>query len=711
MRIISFLFLLLAFTSLSAAEDFSVFKKNGRFGVKNESGTVIVPAVYDQLGWSDGSSQIFDDVIGYKRNGLWGLVSVKNKILAENKFYTITPISPTYIKASVKGKFSNQLFYGLLDTAGKILISFNYSGLEMKGSHLVAMSFEQLESKVGIINLDNEVVIPLEYRSISEQGEFVLAERSNQQKDVFFNLKLVAENLDSVQIKEGLIGFRGGKAGFLNSNGQLIHDFDFKNISVEGKKVTPVTFPKWEVHDPSGEIFETSCDSLSLLNEKWVIHLNGAQHFKFPKLDLDVNEHLLESISGDKLVMRHSRTNEWSVWDESGRAIIEGQDHIKASGEFFLTLKNERWHIFNSFGSKISNLPFQEVEQAGSNFFIAKRDGYWGVIDFKGDTYITFKYDSIISASTDYYAVKFLGKWGITDRHGNWKVNPEYQQIEIFGNIMVGKKGLSYSYFNDGEFLFRSTFVVKSFLDDYFLIENETGKKGLMSLEGRLVEYPSFDAVRKEGDYFVFQVGDSSAVFTTSGETVIDFEEGYQDFGKLEKSHIPAKRNERWGFVDIEGRLRIANRYEEVRLFEDGYAAIKLRGRWGFIDENEHLVIQPHYQSVSSFYENVAIVESRGSFGLINKKGEEVVSTKWASVTRTKYGNYVVSAADGSTGLVDAEGSFILRPNYDYVEDIDLGIIVQKDGKFGILNYDGSQIYNLIYSSIRKEKEFLMLAK
>ena len=62
MRILTFI--LLSFLSFNLiADQFVVFEKNGYFGIKDEEGQVTVPAVYEKLGWSDGSSAVKNGVI------------------------------------------------------------------------------------------------------------------------------------------------------------------------------------------------------------------------------------------------------------------------------------------------------------------------------------------------------------------------------------------------------------------------------------------------------------------------------------------------------------------------------------------------------------------------------------------------------------------------------------------------------------------------
>ena len=46
------------------------------------------------------------------------------------------------------------------------------------------------------------------------------------------------------------------------------------------------------------------------------------------------------------------------------------------------------------------------------------------------------------------------------------------------------------------------------------------------------------------------------------------------------------EKENRWGFVDSKGRLRISNRYDGAGPFHEGLAPIMLRGKWGFIDKS-----------------------------------------------------------------------------------------------------------------------------
>ncbi|MEQ9403256.1 MAG: WG repeat-containing protein [Cyclobacteriaceae bacterium] len=704
--------ILLALASLTFAEDFKIFEKDGRYGLKNSEGDVIVPAVHDQLGWSDGSDQVIDGAIGFRRAGYWGLISARNKVLTENKFYSLEPFKQGYLKASIKGKFSNQLFYGLLDTSGMIQISFNYFSLELMGEFLQVSEFDQYKSKIGIIDYENTIIIPLKYQSISIEGSWLITKDFNFKYDVFRNSELVLSELDSVSYRKGLICHKDGYVGFINETDELIHKIEYKKLEFTDSQIRATEYPLWEIHGKQGKVFQKKCDSISLNKKVWLIHMNGSGQILFPFSELKIPvEYELQSSDGKNLIVRHTLSGAWLLLNESGDVIFENPYFIKRSGNHYIAGKPGEWHLYNSFGTKIYKFPLQDVIAGIDDHFIVKRNNYWGVIDFKGDGYISFKYDAIEKGPSDLYSIQFLNKWGIMDKHGNWNVNPEYDSIRIFGNIMVGYKGYGSTYFNKGELLYKNTLEVVRSTENFLIIKNEEGRVGLLNETGSFIADPEFDEVRKLSGYFVLKLEDKAILIDSTGRTIVDGREGYQEFEGVSEGHIAAYRNGRWGFLDNQGRLRIANRYEGVRAFSEGMAAIMLRGKWGFIDRQEVLKVQPYYDFVSNFENGLAIVKLEGRFGLIDTQGKEVVAVKWNTIERTVNGNYLIKNEKGMAGLADHKGNFILRPDFTYLKDSEEWIVVGKSGLMGTLDYSGNQNLQMIYSDIRIEENLLLLKK
>ncbi len=46
------------------------FAENGKIGMKDEDGNVVLPPSFEALGWSDGNFSVIGDVTGYRQNDL-----------------------------------------------------------------------------------------------------------------------------------------------------------------------------------------------------------------------------------------------------------------------------------------------------------------------------------------------------------------------------------------------------------------------------------------------------------------------------------------------------------------------------------------------------------------------------------------------------------------------------------------------------------------
>jgi len=88
-----------------------------------------------------------------------------------------------------------------------------------------------------------------------------------------------------------------------------------------------------------------------------------------------------------------------------------------------------------------------------------------------------------------------------------------------------------------------------------------------------------------------------------------------------------ADPNQRWGFIDTEGRLVIPMKFDQVSQFREGLARARQGRKWGFIDRTGTFVVPPVYEWVMSFGNGVAMVVKDGMIFLVDKKGKVIVNT------------------------------------------------------------------------------------
>lgn len=173
--------------------------------------------------------------------------------------------------------------------------------------------------------------------------------------------------------------------------------------------------------------------------------------------------------------------------------------------------------------------------------------------------------------------------------------------------------------------------------------------------------------------------------------------------GYFQEGLLLAKAGKRYGFVDLQGFIRIACRYDSIMPFSEGMAALSLGGQWGFLDKSERLVIQPHFEEVTPFRFGLAAAKREGFWGLINKNGEEILPFQYDKLSPEAQGGWTIRKS-GWTGFANSNGKIVFQPRYfNSIEASSLWHIVVRNQKFGIINPYGQIIIPVDCHSIKFE--------
>ncbi len=693
------------------ANEFTIFEKNGYFGLKDETGNITIPPIYEKLGWSDGSNKIIDEVLGFQQDNLWGLISVKNKFILKQKFYSITPIQATYFRASIKGDFSNQLFYGIINTKGETIISFNYLSIEDFSPNWLVSKFDGERQLFGVVSLEHDLIIPLQYLAIQKNRELILAQQDNKTFNLFtlYGQKLQTA-IDSLIYTNGWIIYKKGNVGFLLPNGEELHPLKYKSIQIKDGNIVPKLFPEWKIYKGDSIIMKLACDSMKFIQNKLLIaFLNESHHFYINQIPFFENQDwILKKIWDTHIILKNNKTNLWSVFNEKGIQLITEYDSIISNGTNYLAQKKEGWKILSRSG-KIKNRSFyQQLHEGVNGQTIAQKGQYWGILSAAIKLQTPCKYDSIIKTN-DAYIVSYLNFWGIMNTEGKWLFRPQFDRIYALGNILVGQKGHAYTVFYKGIKKSFTTNKPVTSLNKFILIVNENGKYGLLNEYGDVIIYPKYNRIKMVGNFFALSQNGVELLVSKQGNVIINAKKGYQTFKSYNERFLLAKKGNKWGFIDEKGRLRISNRYDSAKAYKEGFAAIMLRGKWGFIDKFENLIVQPYYSTVSDFEKKRAIVQLDGKYGLIDATGKEILKPTWKHIAKLATGNYRVINTANQIGLLNSQGIFILRPAYQQLIDVENKTLVSNGNLWGILNHAGKQIFNMVYKDIKIFEEYTLI--
>jgi hypothetical protein len=365
------------------------------------------------------------------------------------------------------------------------------------------------------------------------------------------------------------------------------------------------------------------------------------------------------------------------VINRQGKYIIQPlYDSLIIYGQYMLASQRQglrnNWILLDSVGTRLTSKTYEHLWPFNDQYFSVRNKGFAGAVNIKGQEVIACVYDSIFQITYNLAVVKFHRQYGIVNMKEEWIVAPRASKLTIltadkYIETASPRKSLkatngSVIYFTDNPI---------SISPDHILEYLPSGTIWKIDLNGRIVD---------------------RQIFPDDGIDKI-FEESEGLRGIL--------KNGKYGFIDAQGRLRIANRYEGVGKFSEDLAPAKIRGKWGFINRQDQIAIQPVYDEVGLFKNGIAFVRLQQNWGMIDKTGKVLLPVRYQQVKLLPGKNFLIQIND-LQGLADASGKILILPKYKLLEDVGNGFaIVQRDGKYGVINLQGISTIPLMYDYIQ----------
>ncbi len=712
------LFLLLVITIpylVAGNHQYQIIDKNDRQGLANGAGEELIPPIYDRIGWSRGEVELVGDIIGYKLNGGWGLITINNKVLTDPDFYHLSILDSAHIKAAIKGRFSNKLFFGLIDTEGETVVSCSYFDIEPLGSGFEISSYDHGSIKKGFLNDRYEVVIDADYTSVEYIDKSLLAAKNEDGKWSFYrdNMPSYVNHFDHFEVSaKGIIVRRNGMYGLLARNSSdFTYDVQYKDILWnDGWRV--LDFPDWEISSLGlDSVKRVKGDSVALRDEIFITYLNGTQELLIDGTDIfgDRNVELVMAKSG-YLITRDLDFGKWKLSKTNGRTIISDQDSISFDGLYFFALNEKKWDIYNRFGRKLSLKRYDEVKHSVANMIPVRRNEYWGLLDFQGRQSLSHKYDDIGEGTEKMIAVRYLGEWGVLDLFGDWVIPPRYDEIEFCENLIKANRGMSTTLFGyGGEEVFKGGVEIIN-MGTYLKVKESDTTFGILSGRGEMLLDPVYKTVGEIGGMYFGQLDGSFVLVDSVANNRVRPEDGIEKISGYSEGYFKIKKDGKWGFIDENGKLRIANRYTGSRLFSESYCAVRLNGGWGYVDKSEKLVVQPIYEETGDYDNGLAVVKYRGNYGILGIDGGWVVKPQFERIGHNRGSGYILVDQEQKVGVADRNGKFVLTPQYESVEEVGNGLlIVKRKGKMGIMDEKGYVRVPLNYKQIEVKGDYFVM--
>ncbi|MBL7833525.1 MAG: WG repeat-containing protein [Cyclobacteriaceae bacterium] len=691
MRVI-LVFVVLLCSLKTVAGPYVPFEENGKFGLKNEAGQVVIPARYDALGWSNGTFSVSGRVTGYKLGGTWGIITVNNEQVTKPDYLSLMPADGSLIVATKKSS-PVVVSAGLINTEGKVIIPFTYAGVKVHSLRIVAFIREGNKFKHGLISLENKVLIPFEYKNIYPIGSLRYAVEDFTGKIALYSeggKQISGFTIDSLSDfkYDVAILYENGKQGLINREGQLKSEAKFRDVQITKERIRARMPDEWLVMTADNKTLDVvEGDSIAYLNEDRYKIMSGHQRWLADKNFKKIGNSVLDIEAFKNGLAIFKTSTGYGVIKKNGGVLLKpGFRKILFEGNYLLVQDgNNNWSMRDTTGLLRTSKAYDAIAKNNQGLFVVARKKYFGAIDETGREVVACVYDSILETGDDQLAVKFKGLYGIIDAREKWLVYPQPNKVMLLNKDRYFKKvsRMLFLVSFDGTVLYFTENPIRVNAEN-FTEYVSTGGTWTIDFDGKIVSRQL------------------APVETT--EKVFPASEGLRGI----------KRQGKYGFIDDLGRLRIANRYEDIMPFSEGLAAFKIRNKWGFINRDEKIIVHPAYDDVTPFSNGHSIVKQKGLFGYMDNEGKVVLPVRYNSVEVLKTNRLVVTL-NGLKGLADANGNVLLHPKYESIQDIGNGyIVVKQDGKYGLATLKGlntiPQMYNYLMFDAENDR-YLALKK
>ncbi len=663
------------------------FEEQGKVGIKDDRGQVILPASFDALGWSDGSFSVAGEITGYRQGNRWGLLNLNKKFITKAAYLSLTfPGGSTVLVSREINPFSSK--FGCIDLTGKTVIPPVYDAIAVHDLRAIVMQKNGAQYTYGLIDLNNRIILPVIYKRITPLGTLRYAVQDFSNKTALCSEEgkwSTGFDIDSVSAFhfDLAIVYKDLRQGVIDRSGQIRIDPIYREIRILEPGGAQARKPDlWKVIDfDQKELHSIEADELESLghnrNRATLSGKSGLVDSLFNTV-LAMSYDYVGKVDHEKVVAKKNgkfgllRTNQTEVLPMTFDSLILQGHLIRASWNDQGKIK---WDLYDTVGVRKTETSYDQMGPFTGQFFPVTKGGYVGGIDRLGKDQIACVFDSLGESDDQHVVVKFRGQYGIITVDDRWVVPPQPNRIQLLpGNLWMEWQGnLKLIKDFSGQVIYFTEHPLISF-PDHLLEKLPDGTEKEINFQGQIMNRKVAVIAQEQQSFSEHE-----------GLTVI-------------------KRDGKYGFVDNRGRLRIANRYEEAEDFVEGRAAIRLLGKWGFIDASDEIIVQPTFDKISSFRQGVAKVARNQKEGLIGRNGEVLLALRYDSILLQPDGSYLL-CSNGLLGLAEPTGKILIETRFERLELIDhRHVIVSQNGRHGLLTRDGLSVIPLTYANLIYQK-------
>lgn len=700
-------------------------RKGTKYGMLDRYYREIAPCIYDDwLQFRDGLAKV-------KVSDSVGLIDTNGNIVLQCRYKSIGVELQQSYKGDTCIVVDDFTKTGRVDRRGKIVTPFIYDGLQViDDKHIIVSE----HGRYGVINYNNEQVIPMQYGLIAPfpGGKYFVVSSADKKYGVIDdrNGVMVPLEYDDYSVPQtstyfiamqkgyswGVVDIRNkntvvpfvyerldatdfhgffrvhalGKEGVIDSNNRNVLSHKYQNVAM----LKPGFFA---VDDGYGQNVLNSREEKVLSQKSLGLSMN--------------DDYLIISETGDRY--RGIDTNGTvimpMVLDHPFR-VIDGRVNLeplpwgtttKSTGRFYDIKQKKVIRVFPEKGKYKEVASFHEGMAV-----VIDADGYLGYINKEGKEIAPCIFQEAGIFSHGRALVSIDSRDGYIDKTGRLVIDTAYFDGETFSNGLARihtQSGVGYIS-PDGSKKILPVFEGGNDFRNNRATVKKAGRWGVIDKEGKtIIPFIYNDQVEfTEGLAPVIKDGRAMYI-DTLGKTRISIPDSITDCGWFSDGMARVASTEMWGFIDKKGRMAIKPQFEYCTYFTKGVAGYmvsketeyKTDERYGLIDKTGKRITPPLYREIFfSPKSDLIVVSGTYGYGIISRQGKIVAPCVYEKILPDHTGSGLFAAnLAGKWGFINKLGKVAIPHKFDEALSFSEGLAaVLKDGKWGYIDVKGKSV-------------------
>lgn len=413
-------------------------KKNGKWGLINNKGKIITSPVFDEIGDSFFADR---NIAKVKQADKWGIIDRNGRFILEPNYYQIEFYSfDCKLRGAYSLKYNGK--YGLLNQDYKIWTDTLFDRRpECQGDFIFAMQGNQYQ----LFDSTLKVLIPAEIgTTLNFLFDQTVTHIQKDNKWGFFvksNYKIIAPQFDSQPYFDNGVAsvYKNGKVGFINLEGTFIippqYDKAYRpiwgdhifTVEIGGKQINIDRNNQLLDYAPRGP-YREGLAAISQNGKEGYIDKKGETVIP-PQFDYaDIFKNGLANIQV---------AGKWGTINKKGEMVIPPQFDEKYAFKngFARVKKGNQFAIMDTTGHYIIQFKDQQIDFEAFNgnlIWVKDESDKWGLMNKQGQSIVSPRYDRIYFGENGALSVVQNGKHGVVDEMGRILISPQFDSVYMF---------------------------------------------------------------------------------------------------------------------------------------------------------------------------------------------------------------------------------------------------------------------------------------